>query len=1008
MKTKQVIRLSLLSSLLMVLNGCGDGSSNKQEEQTLAQNEQEVNNDNGTKDAPIITLQGDSQVDIIQGSSYNELGATAVDSEGKNLEVSQVGKVDSSVPGSYTIVYSTQDSNGRTSSIVRTVQVTVELNVNVNVNVNVSNNNGDTNITEHTHRKNYYLVPIAKQSTQVSNVDLISGELNLAQRDISSNKGGLSLTRLYSSYDDKNKSVGTFKTNFESSLDAPLAENIKSKNYETIEASCTEGWFDIDDKAYLGKLENAQAIFNHVTSLCDIYDDGVLLASLMTKHVRSGKSNHLHTLSRPNGSTYVFFKQGNEWKTISKTPLKLKETETGFKLINLNDGVEEYNHEGKLLSITNMGQTTTLNYSPRGELISIIDPFGEKIELVYQKGLLTEAKSYDGTSVKYVYNNENQLSTVTYEDGTSSTYNYNTNGDLETIKDSNGLVTKTLTYDSTGKVLSTAGINGVNKTEFDYTNEKTIVSQTTGEIDYHFRVLNSRLLTTKRVTDEGVSTITYDSHGYPILSTNKFGVITKTTYDEEGLLVAKTTDADTPEQKIELTSYDVRFRKPTKVVKDGLVTFYDYDDNGRTIKKIVATVVLPNNAKATSKSLSKMSKATLKTEASSTQVTSFTYNDKGQRTSTTQPNGGSSSTVYDDKGNQVKSISPLGFTTETLAFDKAGRALKTKGIDGKISETTYDAMGRVLTSTRDGKTTTNEYDNLGRNIKTTYADGRVQEKKYDSTGNVIESWNNQGDRSKSYFDNNNNLIKSETYKDNILTNKSQTEYDSKNRVIANIDAQGNRTTYTYNSKGQQTEVKDALGRVTKSIYNSKGQLEKTINPDGKATTYTYNADGQRTEVKTPNGATFKFTYDSLQRVTSKINPDRGTTTYTYDVSGNIKTETNAKGESKTYAYDIANRKISTSYDDVTLNESYEYDNGANAKGKLTKITDASGSMEFAYDANGNLSQKTQTIANQRFTTSYTYDEYDRMTTQTYPSGKVIGYAYDDKGELVSIRNFRVR
>jgi len=46
--------------------------------------------------------------------------------------------------------------------------------------------------------------------------------------------------------------------------------------------------------------------------------------------------------------------------------------------------------------------------------------------------------------------------------------------------------------------------------------------------------------------------------------------------------------------------------------------------------------------------------------------------------------------------------------------------------------------------------------------------------------------------------------------------------------------------------------------------------------------------------------------------------------------------------------------------------------------------------------------------NQRFTTSYTYDEYDRMTTQTYPSGKVIGYAYDDKGELVSIRNFRVR
>ena len=74
----------------------------------------------------------------------------------------------------------------------------------------------------------------------------------------------------------------------------------------------------------------------------------------------------------------------------------------------------------------------------------------------------------------------------------------------------------------------------------------------------------------------------------------------------------------------------------------------------------------------------------------------------------------------------------------------------------------------------------------------------------------------------------------------------------------------------------------------------------------------------------------------------------------------------------------------------------------NAKGKLTKITDASGSMEFAYNTKGNLASKTQTISNQRFTTSYTYDEYDRMTSQTYPSGKVIGYSYDDKGELVSI------
>ena len=92
----------------------------------------------------------------------------------------------------------------------------------------------------------------------------------------------------------------------------------------------------------------------------------------------------------------------------------------------------------------------------------------------------------------------------------------------------------------------------------------------------------------------------------------------------------------------------------------------------------------------------------------------------------------------------------------------------------------------------------------------------------------------------------------------------------------------------------------------------------------------------------------------------------------------------------------------SSYNDTTLNESYEYDNGTNAKGKLTKISDASGSMEFAYNTKGNLASKTQSIDSKTFTTSYTYDENDRMTTQTYPSGKVIGYGYDAKGELVSM------
>ena len=89
-------------------------------------------------------------------------------------------------------------------------------------------------------------------------------------------------------------------------------------------------------------------------------------------------------------------------------------------------------------------------------------------------------------------------------------------------------------------------------------------------------------------------------------------------------------------------------------------------------------------------------------------------------------------------------------------------------------------------------------------------------------------------------------------------------------------------------------------------------------------------------------------------------------------------------------------------EDETLNLSVEYDQGANAKGKLTKISDVSGSVELAYDAKGNIASKTQTIADKTFTTVYTYNDENKLISQTYPSGKVLSYDYNTKGELTSI------
>ena len=60
---------------------------------------------------------------ILTGAEFEDPGATAVDSENQSLEVMTIGSVDSSTPGSYRILYSATDENGRTSVVARTVTV---------------------------------------------------------------------------------------------------------------------------------------------------------------------------------------------------------------------------------------------------------------------------------------------------------------------------------------------------------------------------------------------------------------------------------------------------------------------------------------------------------------------------------------------------------------------------------------------------------------------------------------------------------------------------------------------------------------------------------------------------------------------------------------------------------------------------------------------------------------------------------------------------------------------
>lgn len=175
-----------------------------------------------------------------------------------------------------------------------------------------------------------------------------------------------------------------------------------------------------------------------------------------------------------------------------------------------------------------------------------------------------------------------------------------------------------------------------------------------------------------------------------------------------------------------------------------------------------------------------------------------------------------------------------------------------------------------------------------------------------------------------------------------------------------------------------------------------------IRPDGGTLTYTYDATGPVASVKDPRGFTTSYVYNGLGLLRQETSPDRGVTQYTYDTAGRLETMTPAFGPVVTYAFDAVDRLTSRTAGGVS--ETWAYDDPtAYGKGRLTRITDATGQTTFAYTAAGELQQQVNTILGSTYTTTWNYDAAGRLLGLTYPAGgPSLTYSYDSYGRVSRI------
>ena len=164
---------------------------------------------------------------------------------------------------------------------------------------------------------------------------------------------------------------------------------------------------------------------------------------------------------------------------------------------------------------------------------------------------------------------------------------------------------------------------------------------------------------------------------------------------------------------------------------------------------------------------------------------------------------------------------------------------------------------------------------------------------------------------------------------------------------------------------------DAILGITQYAYDNLDQLKSVTDPRNLVTNYSVNALGDQTQL---------------------TSPDTGITNKTYDEAGNLRTSIDARNQQTTYTYDAINRVTGMSYTSGAP-IGFSYDQGINGTGRLTGMSDESGSTQWTYDAQGRVVSKTVTTGALTQVLRYRYDAQGRLNQLTYPSGKIVALAY---------------
>ncbi len=602
------------------------------------------------------------------------------------------------------------------------------------------------------------------------------------------------------------------------------------------------------------------------------------------------------------------------------------------------------NYKAGASSNADTNVVTGYKYDGRGNLTKLTNPLLAEIEYGYDSaGRLAWQENEENERTEYGYDKNGNLTRITYPEKNYVETEYNGRNQPRLSRDGQGFATE-FRYDPNGNL------------------ELVIApDKVTRRLEYN------PLEQAIKVTENYIP-------GSPINADDETNVMTEYGYSLAGDL----TQITNPRSFVFTFSYDQAHRRTGEKNPAGEIV-YTYDKAGNL------TETLDANQHPWQTEYDYLNRPTASINPE-TDTVHLQYDRANNVIVLTDGRGHPTQTEYDALNRPKIVLDRMGFQTD-YGYDATGNLRQLTDGNRHTTDFEYDRAHRLMVRIDAEKFRTEyEYDDNGRLILKRIPfpnPAQTIVERYDYDGRDLLKWVSNGEEEVTqYLYNNVGLQETKIDPDEVQT---RYEYDSLrrlNQVIMNYDGSGvliadRNVAYAYR-------------------YDRTGNLESILDANGNKTTFTYDGMNRLTHEEDANTNTWDYEYDPVGNRKVRIDALRQRTDYAYYDDNQLKRiDYQANQTFVEYSYDENNNRLSMT-DHLGLTH-WQYD-------KLDRVTDVTDPFNrhlgYAYDA---LNRTGLTYPDGR-TVSYGYYLNDWLKTVTDPESNVTGYERDPAGRVTHITN----